>query len=56
MYPWAHLDDIEEKEFGRYPVSKFKSVVSCSFSKSERPSLADRTKKEFPGFKYRRFS
>lgn len=36
--------------------SKFKNVITRTFSKSKRPGLEDKSKLFTPGFKYRRFS
>lgn len=36
--------------------SKFKNIVTRTFSKAQRPGPDDKSKKFVPGFKYRRFS
>ena len=46
----------KDGDFGKSILSKFRNSVSGSFGKSERPSLADKSKIFTPGFKYKRFS
>lgn len=56
MYALPHLDDVQEKEVGKFSNSKYRNVPTRTFSKAKRPGLEDRTKMHVPGFKYRRFS
>jgi hypothetical protein len=56
LYVLYEVDEVQEKEVGRYPCSKYKNVPTRTFGKAQRQGLEDKTKLKFPGYKYRRFS
>ena len=56
MYLSLELDNLQEKELGRYMNSKYKNTLNTSFSKSKREGMHNKEALFTPGFKYRRFS
>lgn len=56
VFYFSSLDSINHEKFGQSIVSKFKNSVNSSFTKERRPGPDDKSKKNFPGFKYKRFS
>jgi cyanate lyase len=50
------LDDINHEKFGQSIISQFKNAINSTFCKDKRPGMEDKSKVNFPGFKYKRFS
>jgi hypothetical protein len=53
---FLNIDSLANENFSKSITSKFNNSANLSFGKEKRPGLDDKTKKHFPGFKYKRFS
>lgn len=56
LYHFPHLDEVQEKEFGKSRVSRYKNVSIASFGREKKSPGIDKWKLKVPGFKYNVFS
>lgn len=56
MYHCTYLDEVQEKEFGKSRVSRYKNVSIATFGREKKLPEIDKWKLKVPGFKYNVFS